>query len=68
MTLAAASGDVGAHEAADATCAGDDGVADIASRFSGAYSGTETLSPDVGAISFTRRVERYPAYGVLGRH
>ena len=55
VTREAASEDVGADEAADATCAGDDGGAEIASP---ADEGTETASLIVGAILFTRRVER----------
>jgi hypothetical protein len=57
VTREAASEDVGADEAADATCAGDDGGAEIASP---ADEGTETVSPGVGAILFTRRGARVP--------
>jgi hypothetical protein len=49
---------VGADAAADATYSGDDDVADILFP---AGEVTETGSPAVGAIPFTRRVERYPA-------
>ncbi len=55
VTLAAASENVGADEAAGATCVGDDGGRHRVS----ADEGTETVSRGVGAISFTRRVERY---------
>jgi hypothetical protein len=54
-TLAAARQDVGADEAADATCAGDDGVPTSCIR----PARIETVSPNVGALPFTRRVERY---------
>jgi hypothetical protein len=53
VTPEAASEDVGADEAADATCVGDDGVAEVASP---ADEGTETVSLGVGAILLTRRV------------
>ena len=54
VTREAASEDVGADEAADATCVGDDGVAKVASP---ADEGTETVSLGVGAILFTGGVE-----------